>query len=186
MKRAFNAVIKQDDGWWIGWVEEIPGVNSQGKTRAELLKNLRSALKEALEFNREDALAAAHAPHALRTPSSTTPLRLTSSITRPVTVAILRVRHRLIRIEIIHNPTGILQTARQSFIRQIPARHGTNRTYAAYGKIFPLCLCAFAPLPLIPPLHRHLHHVDFRRIAGAELVRGFGELHVGRGIEGHL
>ena len=59
MKRNFTAVIKQDEGWWIGWVEEIPGVNSQGKTRVELLKNLRSALKEALEFNREDALAAA-------------------------------------------------------------------------------------------------------------------------------
>ena len=59
MKRTFNAVIKQDEGWWIGWVEEIPGVNSQGKTRRELMKNLRSALKEALEFNREDALAAA-------------------------------------------------------------------------------------------------------------------------------
>jgi predicted RNase H-like HicB family nuclease len=59
MKRTFNAVIKQDDGWWIGWVEEIPGVNSQGKTRAELLRNLRSALKEALEFNREDARSAA-------------------------------------------------------------------------------------------------------------------------------
>ena len=59
MKRTFNAIIKQDDGWWIGWVEEIPGVNSQGKTRTELLKNLRSALKEALEFNREDARAAA-------------------------------------------------------------------------------------------------------------------------------
>ena len=59
MKRSFNAIIKQDDGWWIGRVEEIPGVNSQGKTRAELLKNLRSALKEALEFNREDARAAA-------------------------------------------------------------------------------------------------------------------------------
>jgi predicted RNase H-like HicB family nuclease len=60
MKRSCNAVIKQDDGWWIGWVEEIPGVNSQGKTRAELLKNLRSALKEALEFNRQDARAAAN------------------------------------------------------------------------------------------------------------------------------
>ena len=59
MKRQFTAVIKEDDGWWIGWVAEIPGVNSQGKTRAELLKNLRSALKEALDFNREDALAAA-------------------------------------------------------------------------------------------------------------------------------
>jgi predicted RNase H-like HicB family nuclease len=59
MKRNFTAVVKQDEGWWIGWIEEIPGVNSQGKTRAELLKNLRSAVKEALEFNREDALAAA-------------------------------------------------------------------------------------------------------------------------------
>jgi len=59
MKRHFTAVVKKDEGWWIGWVTEIPGVNSQGKTRAELLKNLRSALKEALEFNREDALAAA-------------------------------------------------------------------------------------------------------------------------------
>lgn len=59
MKNKFNAVIKKDDGWWIGWVEEIPGVNCQGKTRAELLKNLRSALSEALEFNREDARKAA-------------------------------------------------------------------------------------------------------------------------------
>ena len=40
-------------------MEEIPGINCQGKTRAELQKNLRSALKEALEFNRNDALAAA-------------------------------------------------------------------------------------------------------------------------------
>ncbi len=59
MKSHFTAVVKQDNDWWIGWVQEIPGVNSQGKTRAELLKNLRSALKEALELNREDALAAA-------------------------------------------------------------------------------------------------------------------------------
>jgi len=57
MKRAFTAVIEQDEGWWIGWVEEIPGVNSQGKTRRELMKHLRSALKEALEFNRSDALS---------------------------------------------------------------------------------------------------------------------------------
>ena len=59
MQRQFTAVIKQDSGWWIGWIEEVPGVNCQGKTRAELLENLRSALEEALEFNREDALKAA-------------------------------------------------------------------------------------------------------------------------------
>jgi len=63
MKRTFNAVTKQDDGWWIGWVEEIPGVNCQGKTRAELMKSLRSALKEALEFNREDARSAAQSDY---------------------------------------------------------------------------------------------------------------------------
>ncbi len=60
MKNRFTAVIKQDEGWWIGWIEEIAGVNSQGKTRAELLRNLRSALKEALEFNRSEALEAAN------------------------------------------------------------------------------------------------------------------------------
>jgi predicted RNase H-like HicB family nuclease len=59
MKRSFTAVIKKDKGWWIGWIEEVSGVNSQGKTRVELMKNLRSALKEALELNRADALSAA-------------------------------------------------------------------------------------------------------------------------------
>lgn len=57
--QTYSAVIRRDEGWWIGWVEEIPGVNSQGKTRAELRKNLRSALREALEMNREDARAQA-------------------------------------------------------------------------------------------------------------------------------
>ena len=57
--QSYTAVIRKGEGWWIGWVEEIPGVNSQGKTRAELLKNLRSALREALELNREEARAQA-------------------------------------------------------------------------------------------------------------------------------
>lgn len=55
----YNAIIQQDGPWWIGWIEEIPGVNSQGASRDELLDNLRSALREALELNRADALAAA-------------------------------------------------------------------------------------------------------------------------------
>jgi predicted RNase H-like HicB family nuclease len=59
MNRHFTAVIQQDGDWWIGWVEEIPGVNCQGKTRAEFQKNLRSALREALDLNRDEALAAA-------------------------------------------------------------------------------------------------------------------------------
>jgi predicted RNase H-like HicB family nuclease len=54
----YTAIIQQSGGWWIGWVREVPGVNSQGKTREELIENLHSALHEALEMNRADALAA--------------------------------------------------------------------------------------------------------------------------------
>lgn len=39
--RAFTTVIKQDGPWWIEWIEAVPGVNSQGETREELLANLR-------------------------------------------------------------------------------------------------------------------------------------------------
>lgn len=57
--QGYTAVIQQRGSWWIGWVEEIAGVNSQGETREELLSNLQSALAEALEMNRADAIAAA-------------------------------------------------------------------------------------------------------------------------------
>ena len=59
MKRPFTAVVKQDGKWWIGWIEEVSGVNSQGRTKKELLGNLRSALEEMLEMNRDEALKAA-------------------------------------------------------------------------------------------------------------------------------
>lgn len=59
MLASYKAVIQQSGDWWIGWVEEVPGVNSQGQTREELLDNLRDALEEALEMNRADARAAA-------------------------------------------------------------------------------------------------------------------------------
>ena len=58
----YSAVIRRDGEWWIGWIEEIPGVNSQGATREELLENLQDALREALEMNREDARKAAGTP----------------------------------------------------------------------------------------------------------------------------
>jgi predicted RNase H-like HicB family nuclease len=57
--QGYTAVVQQRGQWWIGWVEEILGVNSQGETREELLSNLQSALQEALEMNRADAIAAA-------------------------------------------------------------------------------------------------------------------------------
>jgi predicted RNase H-like HicB family nuclease len=55
----YTAAIQKDGKFWIGWIEEVPGVNSQGKTREELLENLKSALTEALELNREEAVSAA-------------------------------------------------------------------------------------------------------------------------------
>jgi predicted RNase H-like HicB family nuclease len=61
MAATYTAVVQQHEEWWIGWVEEVPGVNSQGTTREELLDNLRDALDEALEMNRQDARTAAAA-----------------------------------------------------------------------------------------------------------------------------
>ena len=59
MNNIYTAVIKQDGDWWIGWVEEVPGVNCQESSRAELLESLRITLREALEFNKQDAIEAA-------------------------------------------------------------------------------------------------------------------------------
>lgn len=59
MNNAYTAVIKQDGDWWIGWVQEITGVNCQEASREELLESLRITLREALEFNKLDAIAAA-------------------------------------------------------------------------------------------------------------------------------
>ncbi|MGV3484892.1 MAG: type II toxin-antitoxin system HicB family antitoxin [Planctomycetaceae bacterium] len=60
---GYTAVIRRDAQWWIGWIEEVPGVNSQGETREELIANLREALGEAIEMNREDARNAAGQPY---------------------------------------------------------------------------------------------------------------------------
>jgi predicted RNase H-like HicB family nuclease len=45
----YTAIVKQDGDWWIGWIEEVPGVNCQERSREELLDTLRITLEEALE-----------------------------------------------------------------------------------------------------------------------------------------
>lgn len=55
IKSEFTAVIKLDGAWWIGWIEEVPGVNCQEASRDKLIKSLPEALHEALEFNCDDA-----------------------------------------------------------------------------------------------------------------------------------
>jgi len=47
MAADYTAVIKQEGDWWIGWIEEVPGVNCQERTRQQLLESLRVTLKEA-------------------------------------------------------------------------------------------------------------------------------------------
>ncbi len=45
----YTAVIKQEGDWWIGWIEEVPGVNCQERTRQKLLESLRVTLQEEKE-----------------------------------------------------------------------------------------------------------------------------------------
>ena len=59
MAKSYTAVVKQDGDWWIGWIAEVPGVNCQESSLETLRKSLRTALREAIDQNRNDALAAA-------------------------------------------------------------------------------------------------------------------------------
>jgi hypothetical protein len=55
----YTALVKKSGDWWIGWIEEVPGVNCQERSRDELLETLAVTLREALELNRADARNAA-------------------------------------------------------------------------------------------------------------------------------
>ena len=64
MSNTYTAVTKQDGDWWIGWIEEIPGVNCQERDHEELLQSLKVTLQEALDFNRQEAIKAAAANYS--------------------------------------------------------------------------------------------------------------------------
>jgi len=49
----FTAVFEQQGEWWIGYVEELPGANTQGRTLEEARENLREAVQLIIEANRE-------------------------------------------------------------------------------------------------------------------------------------
>lgn len=55
----YTAVVKQEGSDWIGWIEEIPGVNCQEGSYEELLETLSVTLKEAIAFNTQEALSSA-------------------------------------------------------------------------------------------------------------------------------
>lgn len=54
-ENKYTAVFEQDGDWWIGWVEELPGANTQGRTLDETRQNLIEAVKMTLSANRRIA-----------------------------------------------------------------------------------------------------------------------------------
>lgn len=56
MQREFTSVIEKRGNWYSGYVEELPGVNTQGKTLKEVRENLKEALCLIIEANRELAI----------------------------------------------------------------------------------------------------------------------------------
>ena len=53
MENKFTAVFEQVGEWWIGYVEELSGANTQGRTLEETRENLREAVQLIIETNRE-------------------------------------------------------------------------------------------------------------------------------------
>ena len=52
MLQPYTALIRQSEGWWIGWIQEVRGVTCQERTRDELLDTLKITLREILEFDK--------------------------------------------------------------------------------------------------------------------------------------
>ena len=50
MQAYYTALIRQSEGWWIGWILEVRGVICQERTRSELLETLQITLREVLEY----------------------------------------------------------------------------------------------------------------------------------------
>jgi predicted RNase H-like HicB family nuclease len=57
MTSQFTAVYQQRGEWWIAFVEEVPGANTQGRSLEEARANLREAVELVVEANRQDAIS---------------------------------------------------------------------------------------------------------------------------------
>lgn len=68
MTNTFTAVFEKSGEWWIGYVEELPGANTQGATLDEARENLKEAVALVLEANRELAQREAAGKTVIREP----------------------------------------------------------------------------------------------------------------------
>ncbi len=50
--QQFTAVYEKSGDWWLGFIEELPGANTQGHTLDEARENLREAVQLVIEANR--------------------------------------------------------------------------------------------------------------------------------------
>jgi len=66
MKGEFTTVIEKRGKWYIGYIEEISGVNTQGETLEEVNENLKEALALIIESNRELTRKYIQNPDAIR------------------------------------------------------------------------------------------------------------------------
>ncbi len=65
-KNQFTAIYKKTKNWVVAWIEEIPGVNTQGKTLKEARENLQDALLLILETNRASSRSQLKKNHSAR------------------------------------------------------------------------------------------------------------------------
>ena len=56
MKQRYHTIIKpQRTGWFVGWVEEVPGTITHGRSLEECRENLKEALQLMIETHRDEA-----------------------------------------------------------------------------------------------------------------------------------
>jgi predicted RNase H-like HicB family nuclease len=68
MNVEFTAVFRQVPEGYIGFVEELPGANTQGSTLEEARRNLQEAVELVLEANRELIVEATRGQSVIREP----------------------------------------------------------------------------------------------------------------------
>ena len=62
MRQRYHTIIRpESNGWFVGWVEEIPGTITQGRSLDECRKNLRDSLELMVETHRDEARLGMHA-----------------------------------------------------------------------------------------------------------------------------
>jgi len=52
-KEVYTIVLKKVNNFYIGYIKELPGVNTQGKTLDEVRSNLKEAVSLILKSNKE-------------------------------------------------------------------------------------------------------------------------------------